>query len=102
MQKTLLLIAIAIFPTISFAQKTSINRKVAQKNYEGYVLMQEKKHKEALVYFNDAIADDPEAYFVYQNRAVCYLNIGDTTRAINDFKTNIKLSHLYLVPPALD
>ena len=91
MQKTLLLIAIAIFPIISFAQKTSINRKVAQKNYEGYVLMQEKKHKEALAYFNDAIVDDPEAYFVYQNRAVCYLNIGDTTRAINDFKTNIKL-----------
>ena len=67
MQKTLLLFLIFINPVILFAQITTINRKVAQKNYEGYILMQEKKYKEALVFFNDAIKDDPEAYFIYQD-----------------------------------
>lgn len=91
MQRTILFLLIFINPIILFAQITTINRKVAQKNYEGYLLMQEKKYKEALVFFNDAINDDPEAYFIYQNRAMCYLSLKDTTRAINDFKTTAKL-----------
>lgn len=91
MLRTRLFILILIIPIFISAQKTSINRKVAQKNYEGFLQMQEKKYKEALASFNDAIEQDRDAYFVYQNRAVCYLNLGDTAMAINDFKTNIKL-----------
>ena len=68
-----------------------VNREVAQKNYEGYILLQDNKYKEALELFNLAIEQDPEAYFVYQNRALCKLNLKDTIGAISDYQYNIKL-----------
>ncbi len=73
------------------AQKKEINRKVAQKNYDGYMLMQEHKYDSALVKFNQAINDDAEAYFIYQNRAICKMHLKDTLGAIFDYQTNIKL-----------
>ncbi|WP_346857691.1 hypothetical protein [uncultured Draconibacterium sp.] len=73
------------------AQKKYINRKVAQKNYEGYMLMQENKFDSALILFDEAITDDPDAFFIYQNRAICKLNLQDTSGAISDYQTNIKL-----------
>ncbi|WP_297092172.1 hypothetical protein [uncultured Draconibacterium sp.] len=78
------------FQTI-YAQKKYINRKVAQKNYDGYLLMTEKKYHEALQLFDEAISDDSEAFFIYQNRALCKLHLKDTIGAIADFKTNINL-----------
>jgi len=91
--RTLLFPLIILLLTIHnvYAQKTNINRNVAQKNYDGYNLLQDKKYEEALKIFDSAIADDPEAYFIYQNRAVCRLNLEDTIGAISDFKTNIRL-----------
>lgn len=76
---------------VVMAQKNYINRKVAQKNYEGYMLMTEHKYDSALTHFNQAIKDDPEAFFIYQNRAICKLHLKDTLGAISDYKTNIKL-----------
>ncbi len=73
------------------AQKKYINRKVAQKNYEGYMLMQEHKYDSAIILFNQALNDDPEASFIYQNRAICKMHLKDTLGAITDFKNNIKL-----------
>lgn len=92
MQKLLYsLILLFLVTSIASAQKTTINRKVAQKNYEGYLLLQDKKYEEALNFFNEAIKDDPEAFFIYQNRAICRLQLKDTVGAISDFKTNIQL-----------
>ncbi len=73
------------------AQKKYINREIAQKNYDAYMLMQEKKYEAALDILDEAIAADPEAFFIYQNRAICRLNLQDTTGAISDFSMNIKL-----------
>ena len=93
MQKLLYTLVLVIFVGLLnvSAQKKFIKRKVAQKNYEGYLLLQEKKYAEALTYFNEAISEDPEAFFIYQNRAICRLELNDTTGAISDFKTNIRL-----------
>ncbi len=91
MKKLLLLIIIILTSQSLFAQKKYINRKVAQKNYDGYILMQEERYNDALTLFNEAIKDDPAAFFIYQNRAHCKLVLKDTTGAIRDFKTNIKL-----------
>uniref|UniRef100_UPI003216CAF9 hypothetical protein n=1 Tax=uncultured Draconibacterium sp. TaxID=1573823 RepID=UPI003216CAF9 len=85
------LISILIFIQTPHAQKKYINRKVAQKNYDGYMLMKEAKYDSALLLFNSAIKDDPEAFFIYQNRAICRLHLKDTLNAINDYQTNIKL-----------
>lgn len=73
-----------------FAQKTNISRQVFQKNYDGYMLMKEQKFYSALNYFNNALKKDPDAYFIYQNRAFCYLQLFDTLSAIKDYKTNLK------------
>lgn len=86
----LLLIFTSFFQSL-LAQKKTINRKVAQKNYEGYMLMQEEKYDSALLFFNNALKSDPDAFFIYQNRALCKLYLKDTTGAIDDFKINIKL-----------
>lgn len=73
------------------AQKKYINRKIAQKNYDGYMLMTEDKYQDALQLFNEALNEDPEAFFIYQNRALCKLHLKDTLGAIADFKSNIEL-----------
>lgn len=92
MFKPLFLVLSAIFfVQICAAQKKYINRKVAQKNYDGYMLMQESKYDSALILFNHAINADAEAFFIYQNRAICKMHLKDTLGAINDYKTNIKL-----------
>ncbi len=72
-------------------QKEYINRKIAQKNYDAYMLMLDEKYDSALIILNEAISGDPEAFFIYQNRAICKLNLNDTTGAIADFKMNLKL-----------
>lgn len=87
----LLLLSIFILIQSAQAQIKEINRKVAQKNYEGYMQMQEHKYDSALVLFNQAIKSDAEAYFIYQNRAICKLYLKDTVGAIADYQTNIKL-----------
>lgn len=76
---------------ILHAQKKYINRKIAQKNYDGYMLMIDKKYEAALQLFNEALSEDPEAFFIYQNRALCKLQLKDTIGAIGDFKSNIQL-----------
>ena len=91
MKKLLLLIIVIFTFQTLFAQKKYVNRKVAQKNYDGYILMQEGKYDDALKLLNEAINDDPEAYFIYQNRAHCKLILKDTIGAIRDFEINIKL-----------
>ncbi|WP_167618419.1 hypothetical protein [Maribellus sediminis] len=73
------------------AQKEYINREVAQKNYEGYMLMQDSNYTAALKLLDEALTEDPEAFFIYQNRAICKLNLKDTLGAIADFKKNIEL-----------
>lgn len=73
------------------AQKKYINREIAQKNYDAYMLMQEKKYEAALDILDEAIAADPDAFFIYQNRAICRLNLQDTAGAVSDFSMNIKL-----------
>ena len=91
MKRTLLLTLAILAFQFAFAQKGYVNRKVAQKNYDGYILMQEGKYDDALILLNEAIKVDPEAYFIYQNRAHCKLVLKDTIGAIRDFKTNLKL-----------
>ncbi|MCY1722760.1 hypothetical protein OU798_20590 [Prolixibacteraceae bacterium Z1-6] len=86
----LLLASFLLYQNAS-AQKQYINRKVAQKNYDGYMLMQANKHDSALILFNSALDDDAEAFFIYQNRAICKLHLKDTLGAIPDYQTNIKL-----------
>lgn len=83
-----------MIPFFSIAQKKYINREIAQMNYDGYQLMLKKDYRGALALFNNAIEKDPEAFFIYQNRALCNLYLHDTIKAINDFKTNIKLEPL--------
>ncbi|HPE74828.1 MAG TPA: hypothetical protein P5210_02760 [Draconibacterium sp.] len=90
MKKTILF-AIALFafnPT--FSQKKVINREIAQLNYDGYQLMLAENYKEAIKLFNLAVEGDPEAFFIYQNRALCHLFLGDTANAILDFRKNLK------------
>ncbi|MBK6282826.1 MAG: tetratricopeptide repeat protein [Draconibacterium sp.] len=90
MKKTILF-AIALFafnPT--FSQKKVINREIAQLNYDGYQLMLAENYKEALKLFNLAVEGDPEAFFIYQNRALCHISLGDTVNAILDFRKNLK------------
>ena len=86
-----LFILIISFYNSVHAQKKYINRKIAQKNYDGYMLMQDEKYDSALLIFNEALEADPEAFFIYQNRAICSLHLKDTLGAINDFKTNITM-----------
>ena len=86
-----ILLALFLFLQNTQAQKKYINRKVAQKNYEGYMLMKEHKYDSALILFDRAIKDDAEAFFIYQNRAICKMHLKDTLGAIKDYKTNIKL-----------
>lgn len=93
MLKPLLLIfSIFILIQSAQAQKKYINRKVAQKNYDGYMFMQEHKYDSALVLFDQAINDDAEAFFIYQNRAICKMHLKDTIGAIAVYQTNIKLA----------
>ena len=53
--------------------------------------MQAEKYDSALLVFNEALKADPEAFFIYQNRAFCNLKLKDTISAISDYKSNIKL-----------
>ena len=85
-----MLLLISFFVHVQ-AQKKFIDRKIAQKNYDAYMLMQESKYEEALVILDEALSADPDAYFIYQNRAICKLSLRDTTGAITDFEMNIKL-----------
>ncbi len=92
MKKILFLLTSLLFVIqFSTAQKEYINRKIAQKNYEGYLLMQQEKYDSALFLFNEALTEDSEAFFIYQNRALCHLMLKDTANAISDYKTNIRL-----------
>lgn len=86
----LLLVLLSIIQATQ-AQKKYINRKVAQKNYEGYMFMQKHEYDSALILFNNAILNDPKAFFIYQNRAICKMHLKDTLGAITDYKNNIKL-----------
>ena len=92
MTRTLLVIFLCtLISQFAFAQKKTIERKIAQKNYDAYILMQEGKYSEALPILDEAIASDPEAFFIYQNRALCRLNVQDTSGAISDYLMNIRL-----------
>lgn len=90
MKKTVLLV-FALFTFIfTYSQKKVINREIAQLNYDGYQLMLVENYKEAIKLFNLAVEGDPEAFFIYQNRALCHLFLGDTVNAILDFRKNLK------------
>jgi len=86
----LFLVFAMLVPSVQ-AQKKYINRKIAQKNYEGYMLMQKQEYDSALFLFNAALQADPKAFFIYQNRAICKLHLKDTLGAISDFKSNLAL-----------
>ncbi|MCE4562697.1 hypothetical protein INQ51_00120 [Maribellus sp. CM-23] len=90
--KTFLLFLLTLLITNKVsAQKEYISREVAKKNYQGYLQMQDSNYTEAIKFFDEAITKDPDAFFVYQNRAICRLELKDTLGAISDFKMNIKL-----------
>jgi len=90
MIKTLLLVLVLFTFYFSYSQKKTIKLEIAQLNYDGYQYMLKEDYKEAIKLFNQAIDGDPEAFFVFQNRALCKMYLGDSIGAIADFKTNLR------------
>lgn len=92
MLRTLIFMCLLLgYHTSVYAQIKEIRRDAAQLNYEAYTLMNEGRHKDALILLNQAIKEEPKAYFAYQNRALCRLQLNDTLGAISDLEVNVKL-----------
>ena len=67
--KHVILLTLIIFSfQHSYAQKKYIKRKIAQKNYDGYILMQAEKYDTALLIFNELSID------IYKSPLNVYLN----------------------------
>jgi tetratricopeptide (TPR) repeat protein len=56
----------------------------------GVPLFNERKYEEALPYFEKAVIIDPENSDGYNERGMCYLQVGEKEKAAEDFKTVIK------------
>ena len=58
----------------------------------GIVHLMHEDYKEALRYFNESLKLDKASPDTYFNRAISYIQLGDTTAAIKDLKTGIRLN----------
>ena len=65
---------------------TTVSEPTAEKAYnEGTALLQQKKYKEALAKFNEAIEHNPEFGKAYLNRATTYSDLKEYDKAVSDY-----------------
>lgn len=91
MKKTTVILILILAGVSGYAQKSKFSREVLQYNYEGNLRMSQKKYEQAIASFSKVLEKDPEAFFAYRNRAMCYLELKDSTNALADFMRNVKL-----------
>jgi len=98
MKSTLSILLLFILPMYLSAQETDIievdvfdyNREAAGYNDKGYNLLQEKKYKEAVSYFEKAIAVDKTNITYFENLGIALKKIGAFQEMLANYKLAIK------------
>ncbi len=87
---TLLLFIFSI--SIGYSQVSVEDKNAAIKSFnEAVGLVKSKKYKEAIPFYEKAIAKNPEYSKAYYNRGIAYLNTKNYHNAIVDFKKTIEM-----------